>query len=107
MQKLGKKNNDGSHMCPVFLVNMLDMSRSNLDMLEQAFDESQPIIRLLDPSWNEDVSSQNFIFFLLFEDTEANVSKESLRNKLSKKWTGRFFQRIRGIIGVKSEEENI
>jgi len=99
------KNSDNSYACPIFLINTADISRENLDMLEQAFDDSQPMIRNPHDLASEDINPRQMVFFLLYETAEPNNSKEKLREAISKKWTGRFFQRIRGVIGLKSEAD--
>jgi len=103
--KKSQKSSDNSFVCPIFLINTVDIGRENLDMLEQAFDDSQPIIRNSQDLNSEEINARQMVFFLLHESTDPNNSKEKLREKISKKWTGRFFQRIRGIIGLKSEAD--
>jgi hypothetical protein len=105
MQKNSKKNHDNSFVCPIFLINTADISRENLDMLEQAFDDSQPMIRNSKDINSDDINARQMVFFLLYENTDAINSKEKLREKVSQQWTGRFFQRMRGVIGLKSEAD--
>jgi len=100
-----KKNSDNTFLCPIFLINTVNIRRENLDMLEQAFDDSQPMIRNSHDINSDDINSRQMVFFLLHESTEPNYSKEKLRVKVSQTWTGRFFQRIRGVIGLKSEAD--
>lgn len=54
-------------MCPIFLINTVGISRENLDMLEQAFDDSQPIIRNIHDINSDDISARQTVFFLLYE----------------------------------------
>lgn len=106
MDHAKKTKSDHSFVCPIFLINTVGISRENLDMLEQAFDDSQPILRNAHDSNAEDISSHQMIFFLLYQETETNSSKEKLREKITQNWTGRFFQRIRAVVGLKSEAES-
>jgi hypothetical protein len=103
--KNSKMNHDNSFVCPIFLINTADIGRENLDMLEQAFDDSQPMIRNSQDINSDDINARQMVFFLLYQSTEPNSSKEKLRQKVSQQWTGRFFQRIRGVIGLKSEAD--
>jgi len=93
---------DGTCPSHIFLIDADKLTLENRDTLEGAFDDTAPYIL----HSNKQVPTKSGIFVLISEISPVVKSAEKLekqgllRDEMSEKWSGRFYQRVRHVIGI-------